>query len=323
MHSNKYSTFVPIPTFILSNIIFQVFFLFITKMTVLIERPKMSLAMWAALKNHIMRQREKKKQEQEADAAVERLQKEQEMKRKQTAMTLEEIKEEIIQLKKKLQSLRNEKHQMFLYFKRVLNEDKRRNEEDKEANEMMQMGHHYPNQNVPVGAPNLYMIAGNRMMNRNSVMYKVGNAPPPQQNGTMKRPRSPSPPNNSYPQAYGYKTHVTAYGQTYPIPHPATQFASQEQAKHLAANYHVPHMQQAGYVASLPQQIEHPPQKPTNMQDEKYYIQAGGISSGYPIRTQPPSHFQPPTSHSVTTPIQVPLRKEDVMRRNMNNEVHR
>ncbi|GFT02760.1 uncharacterized protein TNCV_879621 [Trichonephila clavipes] len=42
---------------------FSSVFLFITKMTVLIERPKMSLAMWAALKNHIMRQREKKKQD--------------------------------------------------------------------------------------------------------------------------------------------------------------------------------------------------------------------------------------------------------------------
>lgn len=31
-------------------------------MPALIERHKMSLAMWAALKTHIMRQREKKKQ---------------------------------------------------------------------------------------------------------------------------------------------------------------------------------------------------------------------------------------------------------------------
>ncbi|GBL92405.1 hypothetical protein AVEN_174698-1 [Araneus ventricosus] len=294
-------------------------------MPALIERPKMSLAMWAALKIHIMRQREKKKQEQEADAAVERLQREQEMKRKQNAMTLEEIKEELAQLEKKLVVLREEKHEMFLYFKRVLNDDdKRRNEEEKEANELMQMSHHYQNQNVPVGAPNLYMIgSGNRVMNRNAVMYKVGTGPPPQQNGTMKRPRSPSPPNSSYPQGYGYKTHVTAYGQTYPIPHPASQYASQEQAKHLAANYHVSHMQQGGYVSGLPGQMDHPSQKPTNMQDEKYYIQAGGISSGYPIRTQPPSHFQPPSSHSVTAQIQVPLRKEDVMRRNMSNEVHR
>ncbi|XP_035219150.1 G protein pathway suppressor 2-like isoform X1 [Stegodyphus dumicola] len=102
-------------------------------MPALIERPKMSLAMWAALKTHIMKQRERKKQEQEADEAVERLRREQEMKRKQNAMTLEEIREQLAQLEKKLQELRVEKHEMFLCLKRVLNEDdKRRNEEDKE-----------------------------------------------------------------------------------------------------------------------------------------------------------------------------------------------
>jgi len=294
-------------------------------MPALIERHKMSLAMWAALKSHIMKQREKKKQEQEADAAVERLRREQEMKRKQHAMTLEEIREELAQLEKKLQDLRVEKHDMFLCLKRVLNEDdKRRNEEDKEPSELLQIGHHYANQNVPVGAPNLYMI-GNSVVNRNAVMYKVGNAPTPQQNGTLKRPRSPSPPNSSYPQAYGYKTHVSAYGQNYPM-HPAGQYTAQDQTKHLAAAYHVQHMQQSGYVSSLPQQIEHPGAKPNNMQDEKYYIQqTGGISTGYPIRSQPQpsSRFQPQTSHSVTAPLQVPVRKEDMMRRSMGNEAHR
>ena len=32
--------------------------------------------------------------------------------------------------------------------------------------------------------------------------------------GTLKRPRSPSPPNTCFPQGYGYKTHVAAYGQS-------------------------------------------------------------------------------------------------------------
>ncbi|XP_035228821.1 uncharacterized protein LOC118200941 isoform X1 [Stegodyphus dumicola] len=198
------------------------------------------------------------------------------------------------------------------------------------------MSHHYANQNVPVGAPNLYMIAGNSVMNRNAVMYKVGTAPLPQQNGAMKRPRSPSPPNTNYSQGYGYKPHVAAYGQTYPMPHPTGQYTSQEQAKHLAAGYHVPHMQQQDlakrlkmedirtYVNSMPQQIEHAPQKPSSIQDEKYYIQSGGISSGYPIRSQPQTaRFQPPTSHNVTAPLQVLCRKENVMRHSMGNEVHR
>ncbi|XP_054712397.1 G protein pathway suppressor 2-like [Uloborus diversus] len=293
-------------------------------MPALIERPKMSLAMWAALKSHIMKQREKKKQEQEADAAVERLRREQEMKRKQNAMTLEEIREQIAELEKKLNDLKMEKHNLFLYLKRVLNneEDKRRSEEDKEASELLQMGHHYINQNVPVGAPNLYMIAGNNALNRNQVMFKVGN-PTPQQNGAIKRQRSPSPPNPNYSQGYNFKTHST-YGQTYGMPHPTGQYAPQDQTKHLAAGYHVTHLPQQGYVSSLPQQIEHAAQKQNNIQEEKYYIQQGGISSGYPIRSQPqaPSRFQPPTTHNVTAPMQVPIRKEDVMRRSIN-EAHR
>lgn len=295
-------------------------------MPALIERHKMSLAMWSALKTHIMKQREKKKQEQEADAAVERLHREQEIKRKQNAMTLEEIRDQLAQLEKKLQALRSEKHDMFLCLKRVINEDDKRKNEDKEPSELLQISHHYPNPNVSVAAPNLYMI-GNNVLNRNAVMYKVANAPQ-QQNGSLKRPRSPSPPNAGYSQGYGFKTHVTSYGQNYPIPHPAGQYPSQDQTKHLAAGYHMPsHMQQQGYVSSHQQQMEqHPVSKPNNLQDEKFYIQqTGGISSGYPIRSQPQpvSRFQPPTSHSVTAPHQVPVRKEDMMRRNMGNESHR
>ncbi|KAG8180039.1 hypothetical protein JTE90_012883 [Oedothorax gibbosus] len=299
----------------------------IAAMPALIERPKMSLAMWAALKTHIMKEREKKKQEQEADAAFKQMQRDQENKRKENAMTLEEINVELSQIEKKRKYLQDEKEENFQIFKRILNEDKKRiNQEEKEAssNEIVQANHHYPNQNIPIAASNLYMIAGNRVMNRNAVMYKVGTVPTQQQNGAMKRQRSPSPPTSNY-QNYGYKAqHVAPYGQTYPIPHPANQYPTQEQAKHLAASYHVAHIP-PGFVGNIPHQIEHPSQKPINMQDEKYYIQAGGISAGYPIRSQPqaPSHFQPPTSHSVTTPIQVPLRKEDVMRRNMSNEGHR
>lgn len=82
-------------------------------MPALIERPKMSLQMWAALKSHIMRERERKKQEQEADEAIERLRREQELKRKQDAMTLEEIKDQVTQSEKKLKELKAEKHQLF------------------------------------------------------------------------------------------------------------------------------------------------------------------------------------------------------------------
>lgn len=336
-------------------------------MPALVERPKMSLAMWAALKSHIMKQREKKKQEQEADAAVERLRREQEIKRKQDAMTLEEIKDQLVHYEKKLNSLNVEKHELFLYLKRVLNEDeKRRSEEDKEANELLHAGHPYSNQGIPASAAsNLYMMrSSNTMMSRTPVMYKIGTAP--QQNvissGAIKRPRSPSPPNPGYQQGYGYKAHAASYGQkptsyanaqnpgyyphstatatgtssavvvtnstpysTYPVPHPSAQYTPQDQ-KHMQAAYHVSHLQQQGYVGSIHQQMEHSNPK-SSMQEEKYYLQpSGGISSGYPVRGQPPpssSRFQPPTSLSVVAPTQVPNRKDEVLRRNLGNETHR
>lgn len=188
-------------------------------MPALIERPKMSLAMWAALKSHIMKQREKKKQEQEADAAIERLRREQEMKRKQDAMTLEEIKEQLAQLEQKHSCLKEEKHQLFLQLKKVLHEDdNRRRAMVKEANDVISGTHSYPPPGLPVGGPPpMYMIGGGPLMNRTPVVYKVG--APPQQNmlptGAMKRPRSPSPPPQStaYQPGFSYKTHVTAYGQ--------------------------------------------------------------------------------------------------------------
>lgn len=40
---------------------------------------------------------------------------------------------QIAQVEKKLKSLKDDKHEMFLYLKRVLYEDKRRTIEDKEA----------------------------------------------------------------------------------------------------------------------------------------------------------------------------------------------
>ncbi|XP_042902871.1 G protein pathway suppressor 2 [Parasteatoda tepidariorum] len=329
-------------------------------MPALIERPKMSLAMWAALKSHIMKQREKKKQELEADAVVEQLRREQEKERKQNAMTLEGIKEQITEYEKRLLCFKNMKHELFLSLKRVLNDDEvRRNEEIKEANEIVQVNNPYQNQNVPVGAANLYLLGGNRVMNRNSGMYKVGNAPQMQQNvnGAVKRPRSPSPPPTSnYSQGYNYKAHVTAYGQTYSIPHPSGQYPSQEQAKHLAAaNYHVSHLPQTSYVGGLPPQIDHPSQKASNLQEEKYYIQqTGSISAGYPIRSQPqlaphlsaPHHSSTPPhqsafyqkvkaireyeraegmrfEHATQSDPNAPIRKEELMRRSMNNDGHK
>lgn len=118
---------------------------------IIIGRPKRTEGMRLALKNHIIRERQRKKQgnfgnyfgiqindnliqyfyfyyslEQEADAEVERQRKERERQQKQNVMTLGETRDQIQQLESSLKALKDEKHQLFLQLKKVLNEDDNR-----------------------------------------------------------------------------------------------------------------------------------------------------------------------------------------------------
>lgn len=91
------------------------------------EKPDRSEQMWKALKAHIQRERERKKQEREAEVEEERLRKEREAREQQDrAMTLGETRELIHYFETKLQQLKEEKHQLFLQLKKVLNEDDNR-----------------------------------------------------------------------------------------------------------------------------------------------------------------------------------------------------
>merc|ERR1719319_832736 len=95
-------------------------------MTVVIhERPKMPRATWESLRSHIIRERQNKKKKEKWEE-YERLKKERENKKKQEASSLEETKEQIGQLEQKLTTLKEEKHQLFLTLKKVLNEDETR-----------------------------------------------------------------------------------------------------------------------------------------------------------------------------------------------------
>lgn len=90
------------------------------------EKSDRSDQMWKALKCHIQRERARKKQEREAEVEEERLRKEREAREQQDVMTLGETREQISQLESKLQLLKEEKHQLFLQLKKVLNEDDNR-----------------------------------------------------------------------------------------------------------------------------------------------------------------------------------------------------
>lgn len=61
--------------------------------------------------------------EQEQDAEQERHRREQELKRKRDATTLEDIKDQLSKLEARLKELKEEKHELFLQLKKVLNED--------------------------------------------------------------------------------------------------------------------------------------------------------------------------------------------------------
>uniref|UniRef100_A0A1E1X4C7 Putative myosin class ii heavy chain n=1 Tax=Amblyomma aureolatum TaxID=187763 RepID=A0A1E1X4C7_9ACAR len=225
-------------------------------MPALLERPKMSLQMWAALKSHIMRERERKKQEQEADEAIERLRREQELKRKQDAMTLEEIKDQVTQSEKKLKELKDEKHQLFMQLKKVLHEDDtRRRALDKEANEIAAAhaaaaSQAYANHQALgiVGAGGQAQTMYIQSLGRAPVLYKMTSPQPSNtirtHSNSLKRPLSPSPPLPSHAQAgyqpaqFTYKAQVTAYGPKL-VPYPAVVTSGTQQTPVYYAAHHI------------------------------------------------------------------------------------
>lgn len=291
-------------------------------MPALIERPKMSLQMWAALKAHIMRERERKKQEQEADEAIERLRREQELKRKQDAMTLEEIKDQVSQSEKKLKELKDEKHQLFMQLKKVLHEDDtRRRALIKEANEMAAAAqaaanqayasHHQALNAVGVNPPQPLYIQN---LSRTPVLYKMSPQPPQgtsmnqQHPNCLKRTRSPSPPQSiphsqtTYQPQFAYKAQVTAFGPKL-VPYPTV--SSGQTPVYYTAHHIVPAndaaaaaaaaatIYGAGYATSFTTAA--PPQPHPTESALKQHVVAPPSSQGYAASHLPQAFQRPMT----------------------------
>lgn len=184
-------------------------------MPVLIDRPKMTVATYHALKRHIMREREKKKQEQEHDALIERLKKERELQKKKQEednLTLEQIKDQIGIMDSKHESLKNEKHELFSQLKKVLHQEDetRRRAQIKEQSELLNIAY---SQGINVTGHPMLLPPG---VTGRPTLYKPHQPLIPIQQRLhqgMKRARSPSPP-------------VTVY-QSYPGEHkyPQTSYA--------------------------------------------------------------------------------------------------
>ncbi|GBP63179.1 G protein pathway suppressor 2 [Eumeta japonica] len=159
--------------------------------------------MWSALKKYIIKERQRKKEEYEAEIEEERLRKEREARERQDVMTLEETKEQIEQLEQKLKQLEKEKQQLFMQLKKVLNEDEiRKRQQAKESNEIQSM-------KIPMGQLPMFAMTSSGQGDPGS---SQGRPPPltshilnkqpmirgPLQAG-VKRARSPSPSYTLYP----------------------------------------------------------------------------------------------------------------------------
>lgn len=256
---------------------------------ILIEKPKLSRPMWNALKFHIIRERRRKKQEQEADAEVERQRREREDQQKEQEMTLEETKEQVAQSEQRLSQLKEDKHQLFLQLKKVLNEDDtRRKIKESNFNDMVLL-HGYPSAAPPLGisnpnnqGPSVYLPS---IDNRPRPPFKTGkddvmlNAPAqssiyaqsislipsntvgPQTQPNSKRTRSPSPPPQFY---HAYKPHSlssynsknvgNSYTSNHPVP-PGSIFYTHSlsvSAAHNASNasYQIPALSSFSYPST-------------------------------------------------------------------------
>ncbi|XP_078696269.1 uncharacterized protein LOC144924672 isoform X2 [Branchiostoma floridae x Branchiostoma belcheri] len=241
-------------------------------MPALLERPKLSQPMLAALKTHIMKEREKKRQEeQEADKALERKREEdrRRQQQQQESMTLEQTKEEIAKLQKKLDTLQEEKHQLFLQLKRVLNEEDKRKARMREQSDMAAMGHHIYQSGMHLAGAHMVM-PGVPVQARTlpvehakGAIYQTHTPPTASHGGALKRPRSPSPPVvQVYPprpsphsqHPYGVKHHATyAHDQShhsYPVSQPSHYSSSQSGQPAYAASQS---QQAAAYATSQSQ----------------------------------------------------------------------
>lgn len=177
---------------------------------VIVGPPQRSEQMWQALKSHITRERQRKKQEQEADAEEERQRKERERQQKQDVMTLGETREQISNLENELSQLKDEKHQLFLQLKKVLNEDDNRRrqliKETSVGSEVLTAAAAgYPSTGTRVVHPQVFLP----LPRSSSPLYKVTVGAPTHTllpTGPLKRTRTPSPPlTGPYHTSYGYK----------------------------------------------------------------------------------------------------------------------
>ncbi|KAI0216163.1 hypothetical protein LSAT2_031801 [Lamellibrachia satsuma] len=239
--------------------------------TSMIERSPMTCTMYQTLKKHIMNERNKKKQEQEHDEALERQKKEKELRRKkevEASLTLEQTKDQISQLQQKMESLKQEKHELFSQLKKVLHQEdeSRKRAQMKDHSELLAMPQQYHTPDIAdAWSPHLYAGRTNEWTPGQGVKRQRSPSPPPTTSvygsypggkypasayGGSVKPESYPPTGGVYGKAvktetgvYPQQTYVTSSGHPYPQTPPQSQPAPlpyQVAAQQGGAKYPIP-----------------------------------------------------------------------------------
>ena len=244
------------------------------------ERLKMPRATWDALRNHIIMERKRKQEEEEKSEEYERLKKEREYRKKQEATSLEETKDQIAELEVKLTNLKDEKHQLFLTLKKVLNEDEtRRRKETDELNILYGGPQHPPVLPLAGHTPHNQHIYMNPQ-SRQPSHYLKPHIPGLPAAAQVKRPRTPSAPraplaavNSAYYRSaplthgripvssvYGHPSASSTGAPTYALssaagggyPFPGTQSSREEDRKQVYLSQPGRYLQQLEGVGQKP-----------------------------------------------------------------------
>jgi hypothetical protein len=296
----------------------------------------MPRATWEALRSHIITERRRKQEEEEKTEEYERLKKEREHRKKQEATSLEETKEQISELERKLTNLKDEKHQLFLTLKKVLNEDEtRRRKESDEMNILYGVSSNSPVLPLTGHTPHPQHIYMNPRQPSHYMKPHIPGVPAAA--AQIKRQRSPSPPraqlpnvNSAYYRAapmlgripvssvYGHPSASSTGAPTYAMStsSAAYPFAAVTQASREEERKQVYLSQPSRYI----QQLDPAGQKQPSFPSDRARIginpvshsqavalsasrpPAGSISSGFPMRSSSASLASVANSLISTTP---------------------
>lgn len=238
----------------------------------IVQKPAdLDPAMKSALKNHIMRKRQQLKQELEQDAIEKRLKREQEAKRKQDAMTLDQLKEQLSQLEKTLENLRNEKHSLFAQLKqnmRVLNEDDtRRKQKEGEMN-----------------AARLQQNEQNRMQQQQAQPQQ----PPQQPQQQQHQQATPSQLQTIQPQQQTQHQHQPVPPLSQPVPH-LPQVTSNGAHPTNISN-------QENHIRDKPFDLQNQQPHLYHQQQANHHEQDTLPANSHPLHQPPATHLQRPNS---------------------------